>query len=81
MAQSANTVSESTFWAFRLSYPSSIIAALQKTVTPSLVVPWDLWMWPKRCIRGCITRTLSSNSLEPYRILPSLSSMPREEYV
>ena len=42
MAQSANTVSESTFGAFRLSYPSSIIAALEKAVTPSLVVPWDL---------------------------------------
>ena len=42
MAQSANTISESTFEAFRLSYPSSIIAALEKAVTPSLVVPRDL---------------------------------------
>ena len=32
-------VSERTFGAFRLSYPSSIIVALEKTVTPSLVVP------------------------------------------
>ena len=39
MAQSANTISDSTFGTFRLSYPSSIIAALEKTVTPSLVVP------------------------------------------
>ena len=64
------------FGPLRLSYPSSIIVALEKTVTPSLVVPWDLWMWPKRCRRGLITHILSSNSLEPYRILPSLSRMP-----
>ena len=81
MAQFANTISENTFGTFRLSYPSSIIVALEKTVTPSLVVLWDLRMWPKSCRRGCITRTLSSNALEPYRMLPSLSSMPREEYV
>ena len=39
MAQSANNVSESTFGAFILSYPSSIIAELEKMVTPSLRVP------------------------------------------
>ena len=63
MAQSADTVSESTFGAFRLSYPSSIIAALEKTVTPSYVVPWDLWMWPKRCIPHCsLSEAIKSDS-------------------
>ena len=32
----------SMFGPLRLSYPSSIIAALEKAVTPLLVVPWDL---------------------------------------